>query len=529
MKKTALLLLCTLVHTVLWSQIGIYKIDGDLEVTGDAQTDGNVNVGAAAPIGITTIHHPGTIGGGWGDGVTGFSEAALVLNNIKPDLSSNDMMALDSNQIISNSQLNIGSTDGLRFYAGGVSRFVVTDTGNFGIGTETPEQKMHITDGVAPTLMLEATTQQVYNGPVIWLKTNSSDPDIGITAIANVLVDAADYGKSQFVIQKRAMDGTYKANIMTYRHDSDRWAMSPGGTEVLVLNPLGVHSKLLFTAHEGIDVSNGLTSDSITLGGVTHTEWPISPAPVVDPVTANFDVTNGTNWQGASSNSTSFGYSSAIISSNFGFLWGSNVLETSEYGTTWGLDNNVRHSDNGTVWGIENFVNNSAIGTAWGQENNMLNAKHGTVWGEGNSIEEADFSTVWGDSNFTTADLASSWGRNNRSYSYLSTVFGRYATYASSHDGENWIVTEPLLLVGNGSDSLNRSNALELLKNGNFKVSGTIQASKGVVLDNGAEATAGAIRWTGTDFEGHDGTEWKPLSAPAETVNGDISMGTFTN
>jgi len=488
MKKTALLLLCTLVHTVLWSQVGIYKIDGDLEVTGDAQTDGNVNVGAAAPIGITTIHHPGTIGGNWGDGVTGFSEAALVLNNIKPDLSSNDMMALDSNQIISNSQLNIGSTDGLRFYAGGVSRYVVTDTGNFGIGTESPSHLLHIKSSASkPTLTVEATSFQDYNGGRIYLRAPSNDLDVGGTAIIQATgTSVGNYENSQFVIARLAHTGDGTTNILEYKYNIDQWRIKPAGVRTLEIKPGEVRAKAKIIAENGITVSNGLSSNAITLGGVTHTtwpaSWPTSYAPMPDG-SSNYDL-----------------FSTVTFDQN---------------------------SQGVVVMGSTPSVTASTDVTLFGKNNLIEDSTASVVWGDTNEISGATMTTVFGGSNTSNANSSTVWGVGNNVSTYLVTTFGRYAVEYPTSSTSTWVATEPLLLVGNGTDAANRANALELLKNGNFKVSGTIQASKGVVLDNGAEAAAGAIRWTGTDFEGYDGTEWVSLTTPPDTGNGDISMGPF--
>jgi len=525
MKKNTLILLCTLFHGVLWSQIGIYKIEGDLEVTGDAQTDGEVNVGSGSPIGVMTIHYPSTIGGNWGDGVTGFSEGALVLHSVHPNVD-NQMMALDSNQIISNVKLHVGSTHDIAFHAGGVPRLTLEDTGKIGLGTETPDYNFHLAATSPAIQLLESTSNTTaYSGAWTYYKVPTNDPNMSITAVGHSFAGSAD--ASQFVIAQRNASGGFIGNLLVYHYGLNTWRFRPNNVHVFSMAADQVVALKPFTAEEGLEVTNGLTADSITLGGVTHTEWPISPAPIVDPVSFNFDVGANTSWTGTNTYSTTFGHNSEIDDSSYVVHWGeNNTTDHTTNATAWGKQNVLDSANYGTAWGIDNEINSSSIGTAWGMSQTLTATNYSTAWGFQNSISSCDFSTVWGSDNLIVSDYSTTWGLGNISLSYLSTVFGRFSTYDGNHHAGDWIATEPLLLVGNGTDDLNRSNALELLKSGDMTVSGTFKASKGVVLDNGAEAAAGAIRWTGTDFEGHNGTDWKPLSE-SNTVNGDISMGDF--
>ena len=61
---------------------------------------------------------------------------------------------------------------------------------------------------------------------------------------------------------------------------------------------------------------------------------------------------------------------------------------------------------------------------------------------------------------------------------------------------------------------------------GNF-IAGQIEAEDGVLLGNTATTTAGLVRWTGTDFQGYNGTDWVSLtSAAVAQISG--SVATFT-
>ena len=61
---------------------------------------------------------------------------------------------------------------------------------------------------------------------------------------------------------------------------------------------------------------------------------------------------------------------------------------------------------------------------------------------------------------------------------------------------------------------------------GNF-IAGQIEAEDGVLLGNTTTATAGLVRWTGTDFQGYNGATWVSLtSAAVAQISG--SVATFT-
>ena len=46
----------------------------------------------------------------------------------------------------------------------------------------------------------------------------------------------------------------------------------------------------------------------------------------------------------------------------------------------------------------------------------------------------------------------------------------------------------------------------------------SLEVNGGVKVGNSTNTNAGTIRWTGTDFEGYNGTEWKSLTAESITT-----------
>lgn len=81
------------------------------------------------------------------------------------------------------------------------------------------------------------------------------------------------------------------------------------------------------------------------------------------------------------------------------------------------------------------------------------------------------------------------------SQSYASSVFGRYNVIAG--DSVSWIATDPLFVIGNGSSSSTRNNALTVYKNGNTSIDGNVTAN--AFIGDGSQLTgiggAQCLQW----------------------------------
>lgn len=76
------------------------------------------------------------------------------------------------------------------------------------------------------------------------------------------------------------------------------------------------------------------------------------------------------------------------------------------------------------------------------------------------------YSTSWGSYNTASGSCATALGNNTTAQSFASLVLGRYNTISGATS--SWLTIDPILVVGNGTSSTARSNALTLLKNGNL-------------------------------------------------------------
>ncbi len=71
-----------------------------------------------------------------------------------------------------------------------------------------------------------------------------------------------------------------------------------------------------------------------------------------------------------------------------------------------------------------------------------------------------------------TGDFSTAMGFRTNAESYNSVTIGRYNV--GGGDANNWVETDPLFEIGNGSSDTDKSNALTVYKNGNIEISGDI-------------------------------------------------------
>jgi autotransporter adhesin len=109
---------------------------------------------------------------------------------------------------------------------------------------------------------------------------------------------------------------------------------------------------------------------------------------------------------------------------------------------------------------------------------------------------DGTYSIAIGHVTTTSGTEATAMGLGTTAQAYASTALGRYNVLAGSMT--NWVATDPLLVVGNGSSDAARSNAFTLLKNGNLTIAGTLtQNSDARLKENVQPLTDVLSRLTG--------------------------------
>jgi len=122
------------------------------------------------------------------------------------------------------------------------------------------------------------------------------------------------------------------------------------------------------------------------------------------------------------------------------------------------------------------------------------------------TIASGDSSVAMGDDTEAIGDYSTATGFRTRAYGDSSTAMGVLTTaqsYGSLALGKfniaagstaAWISTDPVLVVGNGSDVGNLSNAFTLLKNGNLTIAGTLTENSDERLKKEVTPLAGVLR-----------------------------------
>jgi hypothetical protein len=167
-----------------------------------------------------------------------------------------------------------------------------------------------------------------------------------------------------------------------------------------------------------------------------------------------------------------------------------------------GTDNNISNS-NSIGLGLRNTVNGGAsvaIGT-----DNSTSGIYAFAVGLLNTAS-ADYSYALGTNSRSDARFSFAIGQQVTASSFTETVTGQYNRTVSGNT-TSFVSTDRLFIVGNGIDSANRSDALQLFKDGNLHISGTLTimsgATSGVTFptvrgNNGEVLTsngAGLITW----------------------------------
>ena len=225
-------------------------------------------------------------------------------------------------------------------------------------------------------------------------------------------------------------------------------------------------------------------------------------------------------------------------SGSFAMVWGDRNKASNYSSTAWGM-NNTASGSFATVSGLNNTAHGHTS-TVWGQNNTATTFS--TAWGMNNKAQKLS-TTVWGFNNQANGQYATVWGQSNKAEACYVTVQGRFniGGYDIAGGGQaSWFETDPLFEIGAGTAEADRANALTVLKDGRVAIgkhntlpnsaSEDLQVQGSIKLGSSSgPPSAGAIRWTGSDFQGYNGSEWKSLTVSMPNgPQGDLSMGRFT-
>ena len=102
-------------------------------------------------------------------------------------------------------------------------------------------------------------------------------------------------------------------------------------------------------------------------------------------------------------------------------------------------------------------------------------------------------STAMGHYSQANSAYSIAMGESVTANSAFSTSFGRHNDPIVAFPSSGWLLTEPLLIVGNGEGQAARKNALVILKNGNMGIGGNAPRARLHVADSSVVFTASGI------------------------------------
>jgi len=170
----------------------------------------------------------------------------------------------------------------------------------------------------------------------------------------------------------------------------------------------------------------------------------------------NYATAMGRGTEAGGDYATAMGYSTTA-SGNYATAMGRGTEASSIYATAMG--------DNTTASGFR------AMAMGW-----LTKAIGGVSTAMGfNSTARGDHSTAMGDNTLSWGNSSTAMGFDTIAKAFASVVLGQYNIIQG--DTTTWVSTDPVLVVGNGSDFSTRSNAFTLLKDGNLTIAGTLTQS----------------------------------------------------
>ncbi|HAY71200.1 MAG TPA: hypothetical protein DCX89_04860 [Saprospirales bacterium] len=324
------------------------------------------------------------------------------------------------------------SNNYLAFGTNNSERARFTNTGNFGIGLIAPNERLE----VAGNIHVSGADRTIYNRSNNYLAfgtnnteririTNTGNVGIGTTPNTNALLHINGIGTSEGNV---LFAGSYKT--------------TPGEPATT-----GAGTRLMWYPDKA----------AFRVGSVSGTQWNKTNI-------GNYSVALGQDPTAEGANSIAVGQGV--------FAEGANSVAIGQ--------NSSAYAEKSIAIGeliTANGINSVGLG-----RDNWLNGLNATALGASNSAN-GDYSTVMGNLNGASGKNSLATGLNNDAPSFVESVFGAYSTSYTPGSPIAWDTDDRLFVIGNGTSTSNRKNALTVLKNGNIGI-GTDSPAELVHLRN---------------------------------------------
>ena len=151
---------------------------------------------------------------------------------------------------------------------------------------------------------------------------------------------------------------------------------------------------------------------------------------------------------------------------------------------------------------------------------------YSTAMGLGTNAS-GDYSTAMGYLTNASGDYSTAMGFSTQAESHNEFVIGRYNKTTSGVSSTDWVNVDPLFTVGNGSSSSNRSNAFQILKNGDATFYSNLTVKKDLDVEGDIDVT-GTVTATAFVGDGSGLTNVFKGSGDSSIVMGYLSTASGT-
>ncbi|MEZ4874825.1 MAG: hypothetical protein R2793_05090 [Flavobacteriaceae bacterium] len=170
---------------------------------------------------------------------------------------------------------------------------------------------------------------------------------------------------------------------------------------------------------------------------------------------------DGNQWDGSSIGNYSVAMGNSTTASGVASVAFGDDAVASNFATV-AMGTNSVASGNSAI-SIGSFNSASATASVAIGANNNASGNTSLALGNG-TVASGYRATAMGGNSTATGDFSTSIGFNSTAQAYASFVMGRYNNLAGTTN--SWNNGEPIFVIGNGTDTSNRSNAFTVLKNG---------------------------------------------------------------
>jgi len=410
------------------------------------------------------------------------------------------------------STLSFNSNDRLftvgngQFISGVVNRSNALTIYKSGLMNINDAYNMPLTDGTAGQVMtsdgagnvtFQSAAIDTDNQQIDILNLNGTDLEISLQddGVATQTIDLSSLQDGSGGTLDEAYDfgGAGNGNTITA---TDGAVTIDGEDGILVTGTFGTGATI-GTPGAGTRMFFNPSKSAFRAGTVIGTQWDDAN---IGEYSASFGLLSNASGDYA----TSFGYD-AFAGGNISFAAGGAVIA----------------SGNSAVALGNNAVASGLISTAFG-DGTRASGIRSTAFGVG-TFASGTNSIAFGVDTFASGTNSTSFGFGNSSVSYGETTLGIFATTYTPIDTNNFNASDRLFAIGNGTTSLNRSNALTIYKSGLMNINDEYNMPLTDGMANQVMTTDGAGNVTFQDINSDN--DWQEVGTDIERQTGDVYIG----